>query len=92
MIEQLPQFAPGWKDYALLCEDPAEKIEALEKGLAAKPDAETKGILQINLALTLNQLGRTQDAMTILEGVIQDPATTHSNLVLAKNVMPTLEN
>lgn len=90
MTERLPGFAPAWKDYALLCDDPAERIDALEKGLASKPDQETKGILQLNLALALDQQGRTRDAVTILEGMIQDPATTHSNLALAKNIMPTL--
>ena len=87
LVERLPQFAPAWKEYALQCDDPSEKLDAIEKGLAASPDAETEGILLINKALTLSQQGDNQAAKVILGNLALDPNATFANEHLAKQTL-----
>ena len=88
MVEQLPGFAPAWKEFAVQCKEPAETLSAIEKGLAANPDRETRGILLINKALTLNSQGDVEAARSILGNVVSDPETTFSNEHLAKQFLP----
>ena len=90
MVERVPTFAPAWKEYALQCEDLSESLAAIEKGLAAKPDAETKGMLLINKALTLNDHGDNEAAVQILGSLALDPDTTFSNEHLAKQMLATI--
>lgn len=90
MVDRLPQFAPAWKDYAKQVDEPKEQLAALEKGLAAKPDAETKGMLLINKALIVSRHGDKKAAVAILKGLAADPEATFANENLAKQVMATL--
>ena len=87
LVERFPQFAPAWKEYALQCDDPSEKLDAIEKGLAANPDAETEGMLLINKALTLSQQGDKQAAKEILGNLALDPNATFANEHLAKQTL-----
>lgn len=87
MVEKFPTFAPVWKEFALQCEGSAEKLAAIERGLAAKPDRETKGILLINKALTLHEQGDARAAKSILGELALDPDTTFANEHLAKQVL-----
>lgn len=90
LVDQLPQFAPAWKEYALLCEDPTKKLTAIEHGLAANPDAETKGILLLNKAFTFKEQGKTKAAIAILTELAHAPDTTFSNEHLAKHALAML--
>ncbi len=47
LVKRVPGFAPGWKELALQADTDSEKLAIIEKGLAANPDGEAKGILQI---------------------------------------------
>ncbi len=76
MVSLLPQFAPAWKDYACLCDDDGERLAAIEKGLAAHPDAQTKGMLTINKALVLNLKGERAAAVQLLAELALDPVST----------------
>jgi len=87
LTERLPQFAPGWKEYAVHCDDLSAKLEAIEKGLAANPDLETKGMLLINKALVLNQQGDIAMAKKILGNLALDPNATFANEHLAKQTL-----
>jgi tetratricopeptide (TPR) repeat protein len=87
MVERFPTFAPAWKELALQCDDPAEKLAAIEKGLDALPDRETKGILLINKALTLDKQGETEEAKLLLGGLVSNPETTLANEQLAKQTL-----
>lgn len=87
LVEKCPGFAPAWKSHAVLCEDPEERIDALEKGLAANPDKETKGILLINKALHLSGQGEKGRAIEILGSVALDRETTLGNEHLAKQAL-----
>jgi tetratricopeptide (TPR) repeat protein len=66
LVNRMPQFAAGWKELAALVDDEGERLAALEKGLMAAPDAETKGMLQINRALILHRQGNHDTAVRIL--------------------------
>lgn len=81
---QFPAFAPAWKDLALATQDASERAEAIRKGLAANPDAETKGILRLNEALGLHAQGERVAALQVLEELMQDPASTLATEHLAK--------
>ena len=56
LVNKFPTFAPAWKDYSSFLEG-KERLEAIDKGLTANPDSETKGMLLINKALTINNDG-----------------------------------
>ncbi len=57
LVKRVPGFAPAWKDQAILADTDAEKLAAIEKGLGANPDAETKGFFLINKALIMDRSG-----------------------------------
>jgi tetratricopeptide (TPR) repeat protein len=85
LVKSVPQFAPGWKELAsnLPSGDP-NLLATIEKGLAANPDAETKGILQINKALVLNGQGNHEDAIRLLGELALDPKSTYATEQTAK--------
>ena len=57
---------------------------AIDKGLAANPDPEMKGILQINNALILDRRGDHEGAVRLLGKLALDPASTYATEHLAK--------
>jgi tetratricopeptide (TPR) repeat protein len=76
LVKRIPQFAPAWKELASLCDDDVERRTAIENGLAANPDVDTKGILNINKALVLNLWGDHAAALQMLGELPLDPAST----------------
>jgi tetratricopeptide (TPR) repeat protein len=90
LVKRVPGFAPGWKELAMQTHTDAEKLAVIEKGLAANPDGETKGILQINKALVLDRTGDHDGAVRLLGELALDPASTfsteHSAKVMLANV------
>jgi tetratricopeptide (TPR) repeat protein len=76
LVKQIPQFAPAWKELASLCDDDVERLTAIENGLAAHPDVDTKGILSINKALVLNLRGDHAEAVELLGEIALDPKST----------------
>ena len=76
LVKQIPQFAPAWKELASLFEDDGERLMAIENGLAAQPDADTKGVLEINKALVLNLRGDHAAALQLLGELALDPKST----------------
>ena len=79
----MPRLAPAWKDLAYLTEDDTEKLKLIEKGLAAQPDAETRGMLQINKALVLEKSDHAA-ATRLLGEVALDPKSTIGTAEMAK--------
>jgi tetratricopeptide (TPR) repeat protein len=73
MVQKMPQFAPAWQTLAMQAENDEEQIQAIEKGLAQKTDAETKGFLLINKALILSRAGKREEARRILGDLALDP-------------------
>jgi tetratricopeptide (TPR) repeat protein len=84
MVSRLPRLAPAWMELAALTDQDPERLSAIESGLAVEPDAETKGILQINKALILNQRGEHDEAVRLLGELVLDPRSTHATEELAK--------
>ena len=90
MVERIPQFAPAWKEFASLCDDEGERLAAIENGLAANPDAGTKGMLKINKALALNLKGKHDDAVRLLGELALDPNSTLGTEHSAKAALSVL--
>jgi hypothetical protein len=90
LVEYLPQFAPGWKEFACLCDDDDERLEAIERGLEALPDAETKGMLEINKALVTNLKGKHAAATQLLGELALDPKSTFGTEHSAKAALSIL--
>ena len=74
----------GWRVLA----DGGTILDAIEKGLTANPDAETRGTLLINKALTLHGQGDQQSARAILNDLVVDPTATLNSEALAKQLLP----
>jgi hypothetical protein len=90
LAERLPGFAPGMKARALLAENDGERLQWIEKGLSASPDAETKGILLINKALLLNKRGEKDAAVKLLGQLALDPQSTFATEHLAKATLANI--
>ncbi len=90
MIKAIPDFAPAWKQFASLCNDDGERLTAIENGLAAHPDAETKGMLEINKALVLNLKGQREAAVRLLGELALDPKATFGTEHSAKAALSIL--
>jgi tetratricopeptide (TPR) repeat protein len=84
LVRRVPGFAPGWQKLASLSDNDAEKLLATERGLAANPDSETKGILQVNKALILERKGDREGAIRLLGELALDPASTYATEHMAK--------
>lgn len=84
ITEKVPDYAPAWKELANLLNDKEEKLKAIEQGLSKKPDTDTKGILEINKAIILNESGKTEEAKQLLGNLIFSPDVTTGNIELAK--------
>jgi tetratricopeptide (TPR) repeat protein len=84
LVDRYPQFAPGWKELANLLEHDPDRLAAIESGLAAEPDAETKGMLLINKALILDRQGHHDEAVKLLGQLALDPKSTVGTEQLAK--------
>jgi tetratricopeptide (TPR) repeat protein len=84
IVARFPGFAPAWKELAALLDDPGDRLRAIEEGLQAEPDPETRGMLLLNKALVLNQRGERGPAIAILGDLALDPASTLATETLAK--------
>lgn len=89
LVARVPRLAPAWKDLASLTEDDTEKLKLIEKGLAAQPDAETRGMLQINKALVLEKSDHAA-ATRLLGEVALDPKSTIGTAEMAKTSLALL--
>jgi hypothetical protein len=84
IVAKWPTFAPAWWQLVMILEDDDARFHAIEKGLDANPDPETKGMLLINKALTLARRGHKKSAIRMLHEVVDDPASTIGSVALAK--------
>lgn len=90
ITQNVPKFAPAWKELANLLDDKNERLNAIEQGLSNNPDAETKGILLINKAVILDNEGKKEDAKQLLGNLIFSADVTTGNLELAKFTLKSL--
>jgi len=87
LTEKLPQFAPSWKELALLEEDDDEKLLDLDNGLRSDPDAETRGYLLVNKALVLDRRGQREAAIAMLGELALGPASPRDIEIIAKKTI-----
>jgi hypothetical protein len=90
LVQRVPGFAPGWKELATISENDSEKVLATERGLAANPDSETKGILQISRASILLRKGDREGAIRLLGELALDPTSTCATEHMAKAILETI--
>lgn len=90
IVELWPRFAPAWKALSEYSKDDAERLATIEKGLASAPDAETRGLLQINQALILSRSSEQERAVGMLGELILDPASTLATELMAKVCLASL--
>jgi tetratricopeptide (TPR) repeat protein len=89
LVDTLPLYAPAWMELSHLLDDNLARLDAIERGLAADPDPETKGMMLINKAAILKLQGHHDEGVKILGEVIFDPESTGSNVELAKTTLKT---
>src|SRR5262245_19634743 len=75
-LDNYPGYAPAWQKFANLCEDNAERLKAIERGLAADPDLETKGMLLLNKALVLFGSGDREGGVELLRTLAMNQEST----------------
>jgi tetratricopeptide (TPR) repeat protein len=84
LVNEFPRFAPGWKELAVFADQDSDRLAAIEKGLAAEPDAETRGMLDINKALVLDRQGEDDRAIRLLGELALNSQSTYETEQLAK--------
>lgn len=84
ITERFPDFAPAWKQLVYLLDDDVEELAAADRGLAAKPDDETYGMLILNKALVLGRLGRAPEGLQLIRDLLVDPRCTQAVEAMAK--------
>ena len=87
IVDKFPKYAPAWKIIAQKAKGEGERLAAIEKGLNALPDEDTKGVLLINKALVKNIQEKKAEAKKILGELIFDNESTFGNIELAKFVL-----
>ncbi|MNJ91972.1 hypothetical protein D3C87_96270 [compost metagenome] len=92
IADNVPLFAPAWKEIAYLQSDPEERMYSIEQGLAGNPDRETKGILLLNKAMILNDKGDREAAKMILAELIESQETTSANSEIARVALKSIND
>lgn len=90
LVAQFPSHAPAWSLHANFLEDPPEKLAAIERGLLARPDPDTRGALLVQKALALHASGQREPALEILApltSAVGDSTTTHVQACVAAAVI-----
>jgi tetratricopeptide (TPR) repeat protein len=90
IVGGFPAFAPAWNELANLLDEPDARLAAIEHGLAASPDEDTRGMLLIRRAMTLQALGQADEAVRILGTLALDPAATLATESVAKYCLARL--
>lgn len=90
LVNNLPNYAPAWKEIVGLSGNDEAALTAIEKGLNANPDKETYGILMINKALILHRNGKEKDAIGILGGLALDKDSTLATEKIAKQTLTNI--
>jgi hypothetical protein len=94
LVAQFPSHAPAWELHARFLEDPSDKLAAIERGLLAHPDPDTRGSLLVQKALALHASGERELALEILDpltGAVGDSATTHVHAHMAAAIIRSAE-
>jgi len=66
LVQKFPTCAPAWERHADWIDDPTERLQAIEQGLASAPDPDTRGGLLVRMALAEDARGNRDRALEIL--------------------------
>ncbi len=85
LVQQFPSHAPAWELRASFIDDPTTRLTAIERGLEARPDPDTRGALLVRKALTLHNLGQTGSALELLATLseMRDSMATQAKALVA---------
>jgi hypothetical protein len=84
LVEKFPAYAPGWEEFASQLADPAERLAAIEHGLAARPDRYTHGLLLVNKAIAISETGDTGGGLAMLRKIAADAGGSVGTRALAE--------
>jgi tetratricopeptide (TPR) repeat protein len=90
LVAQFPSHAPLWRLYASLLEGGADKLAAVESGLLARPDPDTRGSLLVQKALAFYASGEGERALEVLDpltGPVADSLATQVQARIAAAVI-----
>jgi len=91
IVKRSPGFAPAWKDLAVLRATPEQRSDAIERGLASRPDRETRGFLLIQKAQLLEGRGTQDAAATLLRSLLDPEVGTLQTASLARVKLAKLD-
>lgn len=74
LVSKFPSLAVAWKDLAGHLDDTSARLQALDRGLAQRPDPQTRGFLLMNKASALDGLGKHEEARRMLTALAAEPA------------------
>jgi tetratricopeptide (TPR) repeat protein len=92
LVEKYPSFAPGWNEHADFVTDPLKRLEAIENGLAARPDRHTRGLLMVKKAVTTSLLGDVDGALRMLQQLASDSIQSPGTRALAEFALARLSS
>jgi tetratricopeptide (TPR) repeat protein len=90
LVNNLPNYAPGWKEAIALAGTDEAALSIIENGLKVNPDKETYGILMINKALILHRNSKKQEALNILGKLAMDKESSMGTEKMAKQTLSHL--
>ncbi|GAA1974717.1 hypothetical protein [Catenulispora subtropica] len=84
VTRDFPDFPPAWMELANLLTDPAQRMQALDRGLAGGPDPDTKTMLLLNKAGLYGASGDLPAATLIYRMIVNDPEVTPTGAAFAR--------
>jgi tetratricopeptide (TPR) repeat protein len=86
LVEKFPSHAPAWALHARFLEAPSDRLAAIERGLLAHPDPDTRGSLLVQKAFAVHANGERERALQILDpltSAVGDSPKTHVQAYIA---------
>jgi hypothetical protein len=92
LVQEFPSHAPAWQLRARLSDDPPAKLAAIECGLKARPDPDTRGRLLVHKALALHAQGEPERALEILQPLTASVGDSLSSHAMAYTVTAVIQS
>lgn len=84
LVKRSPRFAPAWNELVKLAETLQERLEGIEKGLAANPDPETLGTLKMQEAFERAAQGDGEGGRKLLIELAHSPDVSKRTRMFAE--------
>ena len=76
MVQNVPKFAPAWRDLGMLIANPEQAMQAVQNGVAANPDPDTLGTLLVKMSLIFHGRGDEEAALELSGNLALQPTST----------------